>query len=280
VTPRPRIVDSHTHYIEPPTDARPYALQSAMHPLSFDEIASQAAAAGVDQVVQVTASTMGDDNRYSFEGHAARPDRVLGVVGRFDPVAPKVRERLAAYRAQRGALGIRLTLFHDFSAGWLRDRALDECLRAAADLDVAVCLFAPGQTAALRETLERHPRTRVIVDHMNIRHEPGATAHTAFAQWPELLRLAALPNAWIKVSYFPEAAMGSEAYPYPTAQRRFRELYEAVGAGRLVWGSNYPVVARACTWREALDFVRVECGFLAAQDRDAILGGNFLGHFA
>jgi L-fuconolactonase len=259
VTPRPRIVDSHTHYIEPPTDARPYALQSAMHPLSFDEIASQAAAAGVDQVVQVTASTMGDDNRYSFEGHAARPDRVLGVVGRFDPVAPKVRERLAAYRAQRGALGIRLTLFHDFSAGWLRDRALDECLRAAADLDVAVCLFAPGQTAALRETLERHPRTRVIVDHMNIRHEP---------------------NAWIKVSYFPEAAMGSEAYPYPTAQRRFRELYEAVGAGRLVWGSNYPVVARACTWREALDFVRVECDFLAAQDRDAILGGNFLGHFA
>lgn len=276
----PRIVDSHTHYIQPPLADRPYLNASAMHPLSFDELAAQADAAGIDRVVQVTASTMGEDNRYSFEGYHARPDKVLGVVGRFDPIAPHVRERLEKYRGQPGALGIRLTLFHDWSEPWLRERALDRFLEAAGQLQVPVCIHAPRQTAELLRTVRRHPATRFIVDHMNIRHEPGMTAHEAFGQWRELLELASAPNAWIKVSYFPEAAMGSETYPYPTARERFRQLYESTGPARLLWGSNYPVVTRACGWREALDFVKAECGFLPPADRDAILGGNFLRDFA
>jgi predicted TIM-barrel fold metal-dependent hydrolase len=280
VSAPPRIVDSHTHYIEPDRPGRPYVNKAAMHPLSFDEIAAGADAAGIDRVVQVTASTMGDDNRYSFEGFEARPDKVLGVVGRFDPIASRVRERLKEYREQPGALGIRLTLFHDWSRPWLRDRALDPFLDAAAELDVPVCIHAPGQTRELLATVQRHPAVRFIVDHMNIRHEPGMTAPTAFGEWPVLRALATRPNTWIKVSYFPEAAMGSEKFPYPTAQRRFRELYDEAGAARLVWGSNYPVVTRACGWREALDFMRVECDFLAPADRDAILGGNFLRDFA
>jgi predicted TIM-barrel fold metal-dependent hydrolase len=280
VDPLPRIVDSHTHYIEPPRADRPYVNASAMHPVSFDEIAAQAQAAGIDRVVQVTASTMGDDNRYSFEGFTARPDKVLGVVGRFDPLAPDVFERLERYLEQPGALGVRLTLFHAWSEGWLRERALDDFLHAAGEFDMPVCIHAPGQTAELLATVKRHPAVRFIVDHMNIRHEPGMTADQAFGQWRELLTLAAHPGVWTKVSYFPEAAMGSEKYPYPSARRRFRELYEHAGADRLIWGSNYPVVTRACGWREALDFVRVECDFLAPADRDAILGGNFIRDFA
>jgi L-fuconolactonase len=276
----PRIVDSHTHYIEPPSADRPYVNAAAMHPLSFDEIAAHAQAAGVDQFVQVTASTMGDDNRYSFEGFRARPDKVLGVVGRFDPVAPKVFERLERYLEQPGALAVRLTLFHAWSEPWLRERSIEDFLRAAAEFDMPVCIHAPGQTAELLATAKRHPALRFIVDHMNIRRERGMTADEAFGQWRDLLALAACPNVWIKVSYFPEAAMGSEAYPYPAARQRFRQLHEHAGAGRLVWGSNYPVVERACGWREALDFVRVECDFLDRADRDAILGGNFLRDFA
>src|SRR5687768_12445074 len=78
------IVDSHTHYIEPDLPDRPYAHKAAMAPVTFEEIAAQAAEAGIDRVVQVTASTMGEDNRYSVEGAKALPERIAGVVGRFD----------------------------------------------------------------------------------------------------------------------------------------------------------------------------------------------------
>jgi predicted TIM-barrel fold metal-dependent hydrolase len=60
---------------------------------------------------------------------------------------------------------------------------------------------------------------------------------------------------------------------------RFRELYESVGATRLIWGSNYPPAKRACTYGQALQFIRDECDFLTAADRDAILGGNFMKAF-
>lgn len=276
----PLIVDAHCHYLEANRPDRPYVNASAMHPLSVDALASAADAVGIDRLVQVTSSAMGDDNAYSLEGAAARPDKVLGIVGRFDPIAPRVEERLRAYAAQPHVLSLRLTLFLEESKNWLRDRALQPFLRAAAAIDFPVCIHAPFQNPEMQETARRHPGVRFIVDHMNIRIEPGMSAETAFRQWPALCALAQEPNVWIKASYFCEAASGSESYPYPTARARFRTLYEAAGAARIVWGSNYPVVQRACGYREALEFVRTECDFLAPADCGAILGDNFLRSFA
>jgi L-fuconolactonase len=273
------IVDAHCHYLEAERPDRPYVNASIMHPLSVDELAAQADAVGIDRLVQVTSSAMGDDNRYSLEGAQARPDKVLGVVGRFDPVAPDVGARLRAYAAQPGVLSLRLTLFLEESKDWLRDRALEAFLAAAADIDFPVCIHAPFQSTEMQDTARRHPRVRFIADHMNIRISPGMDAQTAFRDWTALCRLATEPNVWIKASYFCEAASGSESYPYPTARARFKELYETAGAARIVWGSNFPVVQRACGYRESLEFVRTECDFLSARDRAAILGGNFMREF-
>ena len=274
------VIDSHTHYQQEPTADRPYVNASAMHPLTWDELCAEADKVGVDRLVQVTASAMGDDNRYSLEGALARPDRILGVVGRFDPIAPDVDARLRAYAAQTNVLSLRLTLFLETAKHWLRDRALDDFLHCAAKINFPVCIHAPFMNVEFRETAQRHPDVRFIVDHMNIRIEPGMTVQTAFRQWRELCQLATEPNVWIKASYFCEAANGTESYPYPTARARFKELYEFAGADRIIWGSNYPVVKRACGYLEALEFVRTECDFLSKPDLAAILGGNFARDFA
>ncbi len=274
------IVDSHAHYQEAETPDRPYVNASGMHPMTVDELATEADKVGVDRLVQVTSSAMGYDNRYSLEGAVARPDKILGVVGRFDPVGPNVRARLHAYAAQPHILSTRLTLFIEESKDWLRDRALDEFLRAAAEIDFPVCIHAPFQNSEMQDTARRHPGVRFIADHMNIRITPGMKAEIAFRQWKELCSLAKEPNVWIKASYFCEAACGSESYPYPTARVRFKELYETSGAARIIWASNYPVVQRACSYREALEFVRTECDFLSKSDLAAILGGNFMREFA
>lgn len=273
------IVDTHLHYIEAATPDRRYVAAGVMEPVSVDEVVATATAAGVDKVVQVTASTMGYDNTYSFEGARARPDRVLGVFGRFDPIAPHVEERLEAYWSAPEAMGIRQTMFHAESRDWLTTGALDPFLRAAARFGVPVAMFAPFQSTAMLETVDRHPDVRFIADHTLIRHEANQTLDSAFRDWPNLMKLAARPNVWTKLSYFPEAS-DSEPWPNPAAQRYFRQLVEHAGASRLIWGSNYPPVQRVCTYAQALGFVKDACDFLSPDDRAAILGGNFIRDFS
>lgn len=273
------IIDAHIHYIEPPTPDRPYVDPPVMTPISVDVLLDEATKAGVDKIVQVTASTMGYDNRYSFEGVARRPDRVLGCFGRFDPIAPGVADRLADYWATPGALGVRFTLFHAWTRDWLSEGRMDGFFEAAAALDLPVALHAPFQAAEVLKTVRRHDGVRFLIDHTLIRHEANQTAASAFRQWPQVLELAALPNVWTKVSYFPEAAMGSEGFPYPTAQEHLQRIYDRVGAGRLIWGSNFPPVLRACTYSQSLEFIR-QCDFFASDELADVLGRNFVAEFA
>jgi predicted TIM-barrel fold metal-dependent hydrolase len=273
------VVDAHIHYIEAASPERPYADWGVMEPISVDALLEEATRAGVDRIVQVTASTMGYDNRCSFEGFAQRPDRVLGVFGRFDPLAARLEERLESYWATPGALGIRFTLFHGWAKGWLKEGRMDPFFRAAAALDVPVAMHAPFQAEEMLATVRRHERVRFLVDHTLIRHEAGQTAASAFRHWPTLLEVAACLNVWTKVSYFPEAAMGSEPFPYPTAQERLQELHARVSADRLIWGSNFPPVLRACSYADALGFVR-RCTFFSEEDLARVLGGTFLANFA
>lgn len=275
------IVDTHVHYTQPPSAQRPYAHPpGGVLPMTVDEVVAQAQAAGIARVVQVTPSPMGYDNRYAFEGAQQRPDAVLGVIGRFDPFAPRLPQRLQAFCSQPGVLGVRYTLHHDWAADWLATGQLEPLFAAAQEQGTAVFLYAPDQCEQLQRVARAYPRLRLVVDHTALRHAPGRSLAENFAQWKQVIALAGHDNVWMKVSYFPEVAAGSEPWPYPAAARRFRELYEAMGAQRMLWGSNFPVVAHLCTYGQALDFIRLGCDFLRPEDRADILGGNFYRHFA
>jgi predicted TIM-barrel fold metal-dependent hydrolase len=68
-------------------------------------------------------------------------------------------------------------------------------------------------------------------------------------------------------------------YPYPELSVIVQGLYDAVGPGRLVWGSDVPNVERYCTYRQSHTYLGRSCGFLNRRDRQAILGGNLTAFF-
>lgn len=273
------IIDTHVHYTQPETPDRPYLYPAgSVWPIGVDELVAQARACGTHQVVQVTASCMGYDNRYAFEGALARPDAVFGVVGRFDPFMPELKARLQRFMQQPRVIGVRHTLHHDWAAGWLAEGTLDPFFAIAQELDVPVFIYAPDQAEPLLAAARRFPAMRLVVDHTCLQHK-AKSIDGVFAQWPSVLALARLPNVWMKVSYFPEAAAQFEDYPFPGSQVRFRELYDAVGAQRMVWGSNFTPLTHLCSYANALGFMRDACAFLSPADRDAILGGNFARDF-
>jgi L-fuconolactonase len=267
------IIDSHLHFYEAPLHDS--AFSPVRDHLSFDEVRAEARKVGVDRFVQVTPAAVGYDNTYSFAIAERQPEQVFGVIARLDPMHPAIEEQLhdAMHRPQM--LALRLTLIEKHSESWLESRTLDDLFGFAQELDVPLELFAPFRVKAMHDTVRRFPGVRWLIDHMGLRYYEGKDNSGAFRQWDELLDLAEEPNAWIKCSYFPEAAKDLESYPYPIAREHLRRLHDRVGADRLVWGSNFPNVRRACTYQQALDLIRVECDFLNDSERTGLLGDNF-----
>lgn len=268
------VIDSHIHFYAAPRPGSAYT--DAKDHLTFPEVLSQARSIGISKIVQVTPAAIGYDNDHSFEVAERHPDDVLGVIVRLDPFSPDIDYALRAASERPQMLALRLTLIDPHNVTALADRTFDGFFERAQSLGVRIELFAPFRVPEMHETVRRFPGIQWLIDHMGLRYYAGRDNTTSFRQWDQLLQLAEEPNAWIKCSYFPEAAADLDAYPYPVAQRHLKQLVEQAGATRLVWGSNFPNVRRACTYRQALDFVRVECDFLSEPDRSALLGGNFL----
>ena len=263
------IVDTHIHY---GGSSQTYEVRTAA------EMVAIARAAGVDRIVQVT-SRFDGSNAESIEGARRYPDCIASVIARVDVSAPGAIGELRELAAIPQILGFRVLTDPPETPDYLAAPSLDAVLAEAQKLGLVLQIFAPFQVAQTRALAKRHPNLRVMVDHMGVKYYKNRDNAGIFRQWPATIELAAEPNVWTKVSYFPEAGLAFETFPYPTAARYFRALYDAVGPAKLLWGSDFPVAEIAGTYAEMLAFVRDHCSFISERDRKAILGENFLAAF-
>ena len=63
-------------------------------------------------------------------------------------------------------------------------------------------------------------------------------------------------------------------YPWKESEPAMEECATKIGADRLIWGTDMPMVARFCTYKQALNQFTKHCDFLSEQDRSQILGGT------
>jgi predicted TIM-barrel fold metal-dependent hydrolase len=222
---------------------------------------------GVDAAVHVTPSPEGVDNSYGLEAAGRYPER-LRVFGRFDPKAPDPEGQLRDWMGRPGARGVRFTFFGD-SSGCLLE--LEPFWAACEVLGVPVAMFAPDDLPDLVRVMERHPRMRLIVDHLGLGVYPGCPDPLrGLAMLPEL---AAFDGVLAKVSGLVEVS--AEPFPFRDVHDHLASALELFGADRLMWGSNFPVVAQWCSYRESLEFL--DHAPLSDEDRAQILGGTVAG---
>lgn len=274
-----RVVDSHAHYWQWPageTAEREARLAAASAqaayehgPVSYDDLLTLMDDAGVDSLVQVTRTAMGDDNSYSLEGAREHPERVR-VLCRVDPLARDLADRLDAAAADALVVGIRVHYLPPH-ARWLADGSLHALWRGLESRRLPASVYAPDRLDTLADTARRHPGLSLIVDHAACDVSPHADPAKRFAGWEVLPRLAGLPNVTVKVSGLPEAT--DERYPFPRATERLKQLCELFPPSRLMWGSNYPPSQRVAEYAESLAFIR-DAGFLTAGEKADILGGT------
>ena len=81
------------------------------------------------------------------------------------------------------------------------------------------------------------------------------------------------PNFYIQVM-FAIALGGVWDYPMEQVRPTMEALVDRVGAGRLMWGTDIPMVMRFYTYRQNLEHIRVCSDFLPDDQIDLIVGGN------
>jgi len=219
-------IDSHAHVFVrglPLAPQRRHAPDYDATPADFSALLD---AHGVSHALLVQPSFLGTDNRFLLDAIRARPRRLRGVA----VVDPEADDLALQALADGGICGIRLNLvglpIPDFSRpAWQR---LFARVRA---LDWHVELHRDSQALAQAGQPVLDAGCKLVVDHFG---RPGALADAGQA-W--LLAAAAGGRTWVKLS----AAYRNWPVPSaPQARAAADRLLRAFGAGRLLWGSDWP----------------------------------------
>jgi L-fuconolactonase len=104
----------------------------------------------------------------------------------------------------------------------------------AEELDLVVALLIPGALSQVDAIARRHPKLRIIVDHLGVPR--GGSGPAAFDHLPQLLALAAHPNIYVKAAGVGDYAL--DPYPFRSLDAPLQRIFDAFGPERILWGSD------------------------------------------
>ena len=266
------ITDAQVHIWEVDRPERPWPRPQRNQPqlpngFSAEEMIAQMDAAGVDRAVIVPPTWIGENNATAIEASEAYPGR-FAVMGRFDPLRPDADEALSGWLKQPHMLGIRMTFRVPPYDTWLDSNAGDiahfwaGCERH----NIPVMCLVPDEAHKLVPIAERHPGLTLVIDHMAANLD--AKGDKAFANIEGLLALARFPNVSAKTSSAP--CFSADPYPYRDIYPYLKQIYEAFGAQRMLWGADYTRLTS--TYPECLLHFQEGLDFLTAEDKEWALG--------
>lgn len=264
------IADAQVHIWAAETAERPWAPGRAQQahrpqPFSKDDLLREMAAAGVQRVVIVPPSWEGDRNDLALEAARRHPDR-FAVMGRLALERPESRDLLAGWKRQPGMLGLRFTFHTALQKPWLTDGTAEWLWPAAERAGLPVMVFVPGSLPHVGPIAERHPGLRLVIDHLALSMTQKDDA--AFADLPDLLKLARYPNVGVKASALP--CYSTEPYPYRGLHKHIRRVFDAFGPRRMFWGTD--LTRLRGTYREAITMFTDELPWLSKADQEWVMG--------
>lgn len=262
------IVDSQIH-IWQNGKMSPHHRQAPTY--SADDALAEMATAGVDAAVIHPPSAFGEAaNVLAVEAVRAHPDKFC-ILGHFDLQRPDREQIVAHWRERPGMLGFRYTFSEPHQKAWWTDGSLDWFWAACEKADLRIGLLASGQNlGAFGEIAESHPGLKMHIDHIG---RGGGRADkkddAAYADLPEMLALAKLPNVAVKLSGAPSTS--SESYPYKSIHRYLQQIIETFGPDRCFWGTD--ITRMPCTYRQCVTMFTEEMPWLKGRDLERVMGG-------
>lgn len=227
-------------------------------------------AAGVDAAVVTQEYLDGNQNAYLAEVHSKCPSRFF-VHGLLEFRRPeRLLAELRRATAKHGFRGIKLPAAYLTQTApriLLTDRRLMAIFEAMEERRMILSVdldSGESQVKEMRAVARAFPQLVVTLGHFAMAGRKG---------WLRQLALAEEPNVYVESGGI-TWLFRREGPPFPGAQKAIREAVSRVGAGKLMWGSDFPRTQVDFTYEQTLDFLRDGCDFLSEAQRRAILGGT------
>jgi L-fuconolactonase len=275
MTPPMTCIDAHFHCWQLARGDYGW-LTPALAPLYRDvtvaDWQAQAAPQGITGGVLVQAAPTEAETQFLLAQADVNP-AVLGVVGWVDMLAADAPARIEALARHSRLKGLRPMLQDIADAEWRLQPAREPALRAMAECGLVFdALIKSAHLPHILTLAGRHPELRMVIDHC-------AKPDIAAGEWqPWADGIALIANdtrAMCKLSGLMTEA-GSR--PPPGAVQRWGEhVLQSFGAGRVVWGSDWPVLELAGSYGQWWGEARELLAGLDAEGEAAVMGRNAVG---
>jgi L-fuconolactonase len=237
---------------------------------------------GVDAANHVLPGHLAPDGIWHFDQRFVReavrlyPGR-FGYVARVEPRDPELAAFMAGFFDLPNQLALRLTnpgsQIERIRAGYY-----DPIFALADKHRVPICINVSQEPEVVGPVLEAHPGLTLILDHCGIAFSLGDRRPPDYDQRVErLVKLARYENLAIKWCHVERLSF--LGYPFADALATLRNVLDAYGAERVMWGSdatesrNPERSERPCTWAEALYSIR-DSTIISTEEKKALLGGS------
>ena len=268
------ILDSHLHVWD--LDRSPYSWIDRDVPpfnrtFTFDEVAPQLAANGVDAVILVQADDDHRDTDLMLEVAAARPE-VVGVVAYVQLESSYAEVHLEELLTEPYVVGIR-NLIHDRAdPDWVLRPDVDETLglleQAGVPWDHVAVL--PRHLEHVATISARHPDLRIVIDHLA---KPPIGESSREPWWSLIAVAAENPHVHAKISgLYPGADPAS--WTVEGLRPFVDRALDVFGPSRLMYGGDWPVSIPAGGYGPVLDGLRTVLADLTAGEADDVWSGT------
>jgi predicted TIM-barrel fold metal-dependent hydrolase len=222
--------------------------------------------AGIDASVVVPPPWDPDANALALLAARLHPDRfaVMAHLDAHDRANEPLFERMCA---ESGTLGLRVAFSQPATRPGLLEGTADWLWPLAAEADVPIAIFAPGLLDHVHRVAQRHPRLRLIIDHMGLVTDTRDACAFEPVLSP-LSELAKLPNVAIKLSSAP--AYSSAPFPYENIASYLQAIMEMFGPQRCFWGTD--ITRLSCTWHQAVIHFTEHLIWRNDADRSLVMG--------
>jgi L-fuconolactonase len=112
------------------------------------------------------------------------------------------------------------------------------------------------------------PDVDVIIDHMADGIDGDAN------NFQRLLSLARYPQVYLKIGHI--SVNSSQDYPWRDTHDLVKQVSQAYGVQRIMWGSDWPLCLNRLAYAQAISVVRDEMDFFSKEDLEWIFGRSAL----
>ncbi len=269
---RPPVIDAQVHAYERDHPARPWhAVLHGPPEVTGDDMVAAMDDVGVDGALLVSPWTMYRyDASYALEVFDAHPTR-FGLIKPVDVRLPDAGDVVREWSSVPGAVGARIMMTWQVDDDAFR-AGIDSVLEAGGATGLPINILCWGALGEVEALAERHPQTRIVVDHLGLSQpfEPPAPPD-AWEQLPAVLNLARYDNIVVKVTG--ACTLSQQAFPYDDIWEPLGRMFDAFGFDRLLWGTDWTRAVELLTYRQGVEAFSLG-DRLSDAEREALMGGT------